>query len=236
MSTEQSHKPPVVFGTAGHIDHGKTTLVKALTGQDTDRLPEEKARGISIDLGFAHVVLPSGRLAALIDVPGHERFIRNMVAGVHGMDAVILVVAADEGVMPQTQEHLDILSLLGVERGFSVLTKVDTVEPELVQVAHEVLREGLAGTFLATAPTLFVDSVSGRGLSQVLAVMDEMAQIVPVRSPEGPVRLPIDRVFSVRGFGTVVTGTLVSGRIQVEESLEVVPDDSDYATQPGWFF
>lgn len=217
------YRRPIIIGTAGHIDHGKTTLTQRLTGVNTDRLPEERTRGISIDLGFADFTLPSGQHAALIDVPGHERFIRNMVAGVHGMDAVMLVVAADEGIMPQTREHLDILTLLGVEMGLTVITKADTVESEWIPIVEEAVNEALTGSFLQQSPVLVVDSVSGRGIPELLAALDTMILQVPVRSASGLVQLPVDRVFSVRGFGTVVTGTLVSGTIRPEDSLEVVP-------------
>lgn len=214
---------PIIFGTAGHIDHGKTTLVRALTGVNTDRLPEEQSRGISIDLGFAEFVLPSGQQAAFVDVPGHERFIRNMVAGVHGMDAVILVVAADEGVMPQTQEHLDILGVLGVTHGITVLTKADLVEDDWLLLVEETTREALQGTFLAQQPILAVDAVTGRGLDSLRQMLAHLAEETPPKRDTGATRLPIDRVFSVKGFGTVVTGTLVEGRVNVEDTLELVP-------------
>ncbi len=213
----------MIFGTAGHIDHGKTTLVRSLTGVNTDRLPEEKSRGISIDLGFAEFVLPSGQRAAFIDVPGHERFIRNMVAGVHGMDAVILVVAADEGVMPQTQEHLDILGILGVERGITVLTKSDLVDDDWLKLVEETTREALHGTFLEGQPIVAVDAVSGRGLPSLRELLEKISADLPPRTHRGPTRLPIDRVFTVKGFGTVVTGTLVQGSISVDQILELVP-------------
>lgn len=213
----------MVVGTAGHIDHGKTTLVKALTGQDADRLPEEKRRGITIDLGFAHTTLPSGQPLAFIDVPGHERFVRNMVAGVHGMDAVMMVVAADEGVMPQTREHLEILRLLGVQRGLTAITKADLVDRDMIELVQAVVSEALAGTFLEGAPLLVVDAMSGRGLDDLRAVLDGLAAETRARPTSGPVRLPIDRVFTVKGFGNVVTGTLVSGRIALDDSLEMVP-------------
>lgn len=216
---------PVVFGTAGHIDHGKTTLVRALTGQDTDRLPEEKARGISIDLGFAPLVLPSGRPAAFVDVPGHERFVRNMVAGVHGMDAVVLVVAADEGVMPQTREHLAILRILGVEHGLTVLTKIDLVEPDWLELVRADTAETLAGSFLADAPILPVSAVTGEGIPALLAELDRLADRVPPRDTSGLLRLPIDRVFTVRGFGTVVTGTMTSGQLALDDVVTVLPED-----------
>lgn len=216
---------PIIFGTAGHIDHGKTTLTRALTGLDTDRLPEEKARGISIDLGFAHFSLPGGRPAALIDVPGHERFVRNMVAGVHGMDAVMLVIAADEGVMPQTKEHLDILSLLGVQHGLTVMTKADLVDEEWLQVSREVVQEALSGTFLENEPIITVDAVSGRGLEELKEALAVLAEKTEPRSASGPARLPVDRVFSVKGFGSVVTGTLVAGTISLEDTLSLVPGE-----------
>lgn len=218
-------RPPVVVGTAGHIDHGKTTLVKALTGQDTDRLPEEKARGISIDLGFAPLTLPSGRHAAFVDVPGHERFIRNMVAGVHGMDVALLVVAADEGVMPQTREHLAILELLGVQRGLTVLTKADLVEADWLELVSEDTRQVLQGTFLEHRPIMAVSAPTGQGLHSLLAALDELADEVPSRPAGGMVRLPVDRVFSVKGFGTVVTGTLTSGHLEVEDVVNILPDE-----------
>ncbi|NMP22516.1 selenocysteine-specific translation elongation factor [Sulfobacillus harzensis] len=214
---------PVIVGTAGHIDHGKTTLVKALTGQDADRLPEEKARGITIDLGFAHMTLPSGQRLAFIDVPGHERFVRNMVAGVHGMDAVMLVVAADEGVMPQTEEHLAILRLLGVKRGFTVITKADLVEADMLDLVQEMVREAVQHTFLQSAPIVVADAVSGRGLDTVVKELEALSVTVERRADRGAVRLPIDRVFSVKGFGTVVTGTLVTGTIGTDAALSVVP-------------
>ncbi|MBX6377931.1 MAG: selenocysteine-specific translation elongation factor, partial [Clostridia bacterium] len=213
----------MVIGTAGHVDHGKTALIRALTGQDTDRLPEEKRRGISIDLGFAAFPLPSGRVAGIVDVPGHERFVHNMVAGVAGMDAVLLVVAADEGVMPQTREHLDILQLLGVRRGIVVLTKVDLCEPEWVDLVEEEVRAAVAGTFLADAPILRVSSVTGEGLEALKDAVDRLVPTVPARPESGYARLPVDRVFTAPGFGTVVTGTLLSGRVRGEDRLELLP-------------
>lgn len=216
---------PVVIGTAGHIDHGKTTLVQAITGQNTDRLPEEKQRGISIDLGFAQMQLPSGRTAAFVDVPGHERFIRNMVAGVHGMDAVVLVVAADEGVMPQTREHLAILTLLGVQRGLTVLTKIDLVDPEWLELVIADTRDVLAETFLANQPIVPVSATNGQGLGELLQDLDRLADTLPPRDDTGLPRLPVDRVFTVRGFGTVVTGTLTSGRLALDDPITVLPED-----------
>lgn len=213
----------MVFGTAGHIDHGKTTLVRALTGRDTDRLPEEKRRGISIDLGFAPLTLPSGRPAAFVDVPGHERFIRNMVAGVHGMDAVLLVVAATEGVMPQTVEHVAILDFLGVTDGLVVLTKADLVDPEWLELVASDTRATLADSFLGAAPLLTVGTPTGRGVPEVLSELDRLGSAVRPRDAGGVLRLPIDRVFSVRGFGTVVTGTLTRGSLRTEEVVELAP-------------
>lgn len=213
----------IIIGSAGHVDHGKTTLVRALTGRDTDRLPEEKRRGVSIDLGFADFTLPSGRRAAVIDVPGHERFIRNMVAGVSGIDLVLLVVAADEGVMPQTVEHLDILQLLGVEHGLIVLNKVDLVDEEWLALVTEDVRQAVAGTFLAEAPLVPVSAKTGAGLEELVALIDRFAPNVRPRNVSGPVRLPIDRVFTITGFGTVVTGTLTRGRLETEMRCEIQP-------------
>jgi selenocysteine-specific elongation factor len=217
--------PPAagVIGTAGHVDHGKTTLVRALTGIDTDRLPEEKRRGISIDLGFAHLALPSGRQAGVVDVPGHERFIRNMVAGASGIDLVLLVVAADEGVMPQTREHLDIALLLGVTRGVVALTKADLAEPDWCELVAEEVGELLRGTPLAGAPQVPVSAVTGQGLPELLQALDRGLQDVRPRQDRGFVRLAVDRVFTVAGFGTVVTGTLTSGAVALEDRLELLP-------------
>lgn len=214
---------PLVIGTAGHIDHGKTTLVKALTGQDADRLPEERARGITIDLGFAHMTLPSGQRIAFIDVPGHERFVRNMVSGVHGMDAVLWVVAADEGIMPQSTEHLDILELLGVQAGLTVITKAGLVDDDMVSLVSDMVKEATSGTFLENQPIVVVDSVNGQGLSELIGQLEALTTRIGYRRSDGFVKLPIDRVFSVRGFGTVVTGTLVRGTIATDDMLEIVP-------------
>lgn len=213
----------VTIGTAGHVDHGKTALVKALTGIDTDRLKEEKERGISIELGFAYLDLPSGIRAGIVDVPGHERFIRNMLAGVGGIDLVLLVIAADEGVMPQTREHLDIIQLLGVERGVVALTKIDLVDAEWLGLVLGEVQEYLAGTALAAAPVIPVSAVTGEGLGELIAALDRAVQEVQERPAGGPVRLPIDRVFTVAGFGTVVTGTLVSGTVNEGDTLTVLP-------------
>jgi selenocysteine-specific elongation factor len=213
----------LIIGTAGHVDHGKTTLVKALTGIDTDRLREEKERGISIELGFAQLALPGGNRAGLVDVPGHEKFIKNMLAGVGGIDMVMLVVAADEGVMPQTREHLDIVELLHVERGIVVLTKVDMVDEDWLELVREELRDYLKDTFLAAAPLVEVSAVTGQGLQELKETLARMAGDLVEKSAAGSMRLPVDRVFTITGFGTVATGTLVSGHISVGENVEVLP-------------
>jgi len=212
-----------VAGTAGHIDHGKTSLVKALTGIDTDRLKEEKARGITIELGFAHLDLPDGVRLGIVDVPGHERFVRTMVAGVGGIDFVMLVIAADEGVMPQTREHLDVCRLLGVQRGIVLLTKRDLVDQEWLTLMMEELRVFLAGSFLEGAPILPLSSRTGAGLDTLREELRRLARHVPEREHAGPFRLPIDRVFTVPGFGAVVTGTLWSGAIRVGDPVELLP-------------
>jgi selenocysteine-specific elongation factor len=213
----------LILGTAGHIDHGKTSLVKALTGIDTDRLPEEKARGITIELGFAHLELPEGICFGIVDVPGHERFVRTMVAGVGGMDLVMLVIAADEGVMPQTREHLEICQLLGVRAGLVALTKCDLVDGDWLSLVTEEVREYLAGSFLDGAPIVPVSSRTGAGLEELKGTLAEMAAHVEEKRCEGPFRLPVDRVFTVAGFGTVVTGTLLAGEISVGDDVEILP-------------
>ena len=213
----------VVVGTAGHIDHGKTSLVKALTGTDTDRLPEEKARGITIDLGFAFLEEPDGLVIEIVDVPGHERFVKNMLAGAGGIDLALLVVAADEGVMPQTREHLAICQLLRIKSGLVVLTKADMVEPDWIELVRDDVRRAVEATFLAQAPILAVSAKSGDGLAELRATLARLARAVPAKDPDRTARLPIDRVFTVRGFGTVVTGTLGSGRFAVDERIEIYP-------------
>lgn len=215
---------PFVLGTAGHVDHGKTTLIAALTGHNTDRLPQEQARGISIELGFAPYTLPSGRSISVVDVPGHERFIHHMMAGVGGMDLCMLVIAADEGVMPQTQEHLDILQLLEVSAGFTVLTKVDLVDEEWLALVEQDVREALRGTFLQDSPIFRASGKTGAGLDEIAGYIDDWTQTHPPRSDLGPVRLPIDRVFSVAGHGTVVTGTLTDGALSVGQEVWIYPD------------
>jgi selenocysteine-specific elongation factor len=219
----------IIVGTAGHIDHGKTTLVKALTGIDADRLEEEKRRGITIDLGFAHMELPTpnGEMLRLgfVDVPGHERFVRNMLAGVGGIDLVLLVIAADEAIKPQTREHFDILQLLGVQRGITVLTKSDAVDEETLDVVRLEVEEFLRGTFLETpkSPIIAVSSLTGAGLDDLKRAMISAASSVQPRDSAAIARLPIDRVFSMKGFGTVLTGTLVAGTICRENELQVFP-------------
>src|ERR1700731_1546472 len=219
----------IIVGTAGHIDHGKTALVKALTGIDADRLEEEKRRGITIDIGFAHLELPlpDGETLRLgfVDVPGHERFVRNMLAGVGGIDLVLLVIAADEAIKPQTREHFDILQLLGVRRGITVLTKSDAVDAETLDVVRLEVEEFLRGTFLEppNSPIVAVSSLTGAGLDDLKRAMISAAPTVQPRDSAAIARLPIDRVFSMKGFGTVLTGTLVAGTIRREDELQVFP-------------
>ncbi len=212
----------VIVGTAGHIDHGKSALVRALTGIDPDRLEEEQRRGMTIDLGFARYEHPGGGLVGIIDVPGHERFIRNMVAGATSVDVVVLVVAADDGVMPQTREHLAILKLLGVERGCVALTKSDLVEPEMLELAADDVASFVAGTFLEGRPIVPVSAIKGDGMEAFRAVLDALVDEVPPRASSGPFRLPVQRVFSAKGHGTVVTGVPVSGAVTAGDGLEVV--------------
>jgi selenocysteine-specific elongation factor len=213
----------VVVGTAGHIDHGKTSLVKALTGTDTDRLPEEKARGITIDLGFAFLEEPGGLVIEIVDVPGHERFVRNMLAGVGGIDLALLVIAADEGVMPQTREHLAICQLLRIKAGLVALTKADLAEPDWIELVRDDVGRLLQGTVLAGCPILPVSVKTGRGLTELRAALADLARVVPAKATDQTARLPIDRVFTVKGFGTVVTGTLTAGTLAADDKVEVYP-------------
>lgn len=213
----------IVVGTAGHIDHGKTSLIRALTGRETDTLEEEKKRGISINLGFTYFNLPSGKSVGIVDVPGHEKFIKNMLAGASGIDMVILVVAADEGMMPQTIEHIDILSYLNIKKGIVVMTKCDMVDEEMLELAEEDIKEGLVGTFLEGAEILRVDSVSKKGIPELIEKLDAMSEEVKEKNNNLPARLNIDRVFSIKGFGTVVTGTIIEGKISVNDELEIYP-------------
>ena len=214
-----------VIGTAGHIDHGKSTLITALTGIDPDRLAEEKRRGMTIDLGFAHLRLPSGLEVGIVDVPGHARFIRNMLAGTHGLDAVMLVVATDEGVMPQTREHLEIIDLLDVRRGVVVLSKVDLVDAEWLALVRTEVVQALEGTSLEAAPVVPFSAVSGEGKAELLEALDALFAAAPSRPDVGRPRLPIDRAFTMSGFGTVVTGTLVDGSLSLGDELRIVPGD-----------
>ena len=214
----------IIIGTAGHIDHGKTTLIKALTGCNTDRWKEEQERGITIDLGFAFFDLPNGDRAGIVDVPGHEKFIHNMVAGVCGMDMVLLVIAADEGIMPQTKEHMDILHLLGTQKCIVVLNKMDLVDPEWLELMEEEVRDQLQDTFLKDAPVVKVSAVTGEGLKELT---DEIVKMETSEVQEKEIhtipRLPIDRVFTISGFGTIVTGTLISGIIRKDDTLQLYP-------------
>ncbi len=212
----------IIVGTAGHIDHGKTSLVRALTGIDTDRLKEEKERGISIDLGFAHLEQEGIRLG-FVDVPGHERFIRNMLAGAVGIDVVMLVIAADESIKPQTREHFDICRLLGLRAGVIALNKSDLVDADLLGLARLEIAEYVQGTFLDGAPVVAVSAKTGHGLAELRGALVGCARGANARDADGAFRLPIDRSFTLRGFGTIVTGTLASGTIHVEDEVEVLP-------------
>jgi selenocysteine-specific elongation factor len=213
----------VVIGTAGHIDHGKTSLVRALTGQETDRLKEEQERGISIDLGFAHFDGPDGERAGVVDVPGHERFVRNMLAGAHGMDLVLFTVAADDGIMPQTEEHLDILHLLGVRRGIFVVTKTDLVDAARVAAVREEIEILAAGTTLEGAPILPVSTLTGEGIDALRTEILRQLAAAPSPPPPGPFRLPVDRAFVMRGHGVVVTGTAVAGAVREGDTVRLLP-------------
>lgn len=213
----------IVLGTAGHVDHGKTSLVRALTGIDTDRLKEEKKRGITIELGFAFLDLPCGHRLGIIDVPGHERFVKNMVAGATGIDLLAFVIAADEGIMPQTREHFEICRLLGVKRGLVILTKKDMVDAEWLALVQEDVRQFLAGSFLEGAPMVAVSSTTGEGIAEVREALDTLVRGSEFSEAHGPFRLPVDRVFTMKGFGVVVTGTSISGRIGTGEDITVYP-------------
>jgi selenocysteine-specific elongation factor len=223
VSGPERHRPLIV-GTAGHIDHGKTALIRLLTGVDTDRLKEEKERGISIELGFASLTLPSGEAVGVVDVPGHERFIHHMLAGVGGIDLILFVIAADEGVMPQTREHMDIIGLLGVERGVVALTKVDMVDADFADLVEETVREYLAGTSLREAPIVRVSSVTGEGKEAVRRALEAVCAAARVRDRGHLRRLPVDRVFTMEGFGTVVTGTLWAGALREGEAVRILPE------------
>ncbi len=218
----------IIIGTAGHIDHGKTTLIKALTGRNTDRWEEEQRRGITIDLGFTYFDLPGGDRVGIIDVPGHERFINNMVAGVVGMDLVLLVIAADEGIMPQTREHMDILNLLGIEKSIIVLNKCDIVDEEWLELVEEEVKDELEGTFLEQAPVVKVSAATGEGLEGLVDMIEKMTRDeVTAKDVQTIPRLPVDRAFTISGFGTIITGTLVSGTITKEDTLWMYPVDKE---------
>ena len=215
----------VIIGTAGHVDHGKTCLIKALTGIDTDRLKEEKKRGITIELGFAYLDLAHGQRVGIVDVPGHEKFVRNMLAGAGGMDLCMLVVAADEGIMPQTVEHLDILSILGIKNGVIVITKTDLVETEFLELVEEDVKELVKGTFLENAPIVPVSVYEEKGVEELKRILSEMCESLQERGQEGYFRLPIDRVFTLKGFGTIVTGTLLEGKLKKDQNIVLYPEN-----------
>ncbi len=214
-----------VLGTAGHVDHGKTSLIKALTGIDTDRLKEEKERGITIELGFASLALPSQSTLGIVDVPGHEKFIKHMVAGAAGIDLVLMVIAADEGVMPQTREHLHICSLLGITTGLVAVTKTDLVEPDWLEMVQSDIAEYLTGTFLEGAPIVPVSAVKENGIRELLVQIDQTVKKLQEKTDDGIFRLPVDRIFTMKGFGTVVTGTLIADKIKVGEDIQILPEN-----------
>ena len=218
----------MIIGTAGHVDHGKTELTRALTGIDTDRFSEEKQRGISIDIGFAPLRFPGGGVAGLIDVPGHERFIHNMLAGVGGIDLVLMVIDATEGVMPQTREHLDILDLLQIKKGLIVITKKDLVDGEWLDLVAEEVAESLKGTFLEGAPVHLVSSLTGEGIPELKDALEKMLDTLSSRDKDAPLRIPLDRSFTIAGFGTVVTGTLLSGSVKAGQTIEILPPGEQY--------
>ncbi len=213
----------IILGTAGHIDHGKTSLIKALTGINTDRLKEEQRRGITIELGFANIDLPSGQRVGIVDVPGHEKFVKNMVAGATGIDMVTLVIAADEGIMPQTREHMEICTLLGIRHGVVALTKIDMVDEEWMVLVQDEVAEFIKGTFLEDAPVIPVSSSTGQGLPEFISILDKISSQIQEKTSIGLLRLPADRVFSMKGFGTVITGTLISGKANVGDQVMLYP-------------
>jgi selenocysteine-specific elongation factor len=215
----------IVLGTAGHVDHGKTSLIRALTGIETDRLKEEKKRGITIELGFAYLDLPCGHRLGIVDVPGHEKFVKNMVAGVMGMDLVAFIVAADEGIMPQTREHFEICRLLGVKEGIIVITKKDMVEAEWLDLVEEEVRDFCVGSFLEDAPLVRVSSITGEGIPELKEELDRFVKRQELKEVHGPFRLPVDRIFAMKGFGAVITGTSISGRVAIGEELRFYPSE-----------
>lgn len=216
----------IVLGTAGHVDHGKTSLIRALTGIETDRLKEEKKRGITIELGFAYLDLPCGHRLGIVDVPGHEKFVKNMVAGVTGMDMVAFIIAADEGIMPQTVEHFEICRLLGVKQGIVVLTKKDMVDEDWLEMVQDEIHEFCEGSFLEDAPVIPVSSITGEGIDEVRKILDDFVRHHNFQEAFGPFRLPVDRVFAMKGFGAVVTGTSISGRTSIGEELQFYPGNT----------
>ncbi len=218
-----SYQKNIVVGTAGHVGHGKTTLIKALTGTDTDRLKEEKEKGMTIEPGFTSLQLPSGNVISIVDAPGHERFIKNMLRGISGVDIAILVVASDAGVMPQTREHLDILRLLNIRHGFIVLSKIDLVDEEIIGMAHEEVRDFVKETFLENTPIIHFSAKTGHGLAEIKQTVEDISRHVIQKDQHGIFRLPIDRVFTMPGYGTIVTGTVISGRIRKGDAVEIYP-------------
>lgn len=217
----------IIMGTAGHIDHGKTTLIKALTGRETDYIKEEKERGITIDIGFAPFQLADGTTVGVIDVPGHERFIKNMLAGIGGIDFVLLVIDVNEGIMPQTTEHFHIIDMLGIKSGVIVLTKVDLAEPDWVDFVKEEIREQFAGTIFGQAPIIPASAIMGQGIDDIRAEIEKIAESVESKETVAAFRLPVDRIFSIAGFGTVVTGTALAGSIQIGDKLELLPSGKE---------
>ncbi|MBN2261170.1 MAG: selenocysteine-specific translation elongation factor [Clostridiales bacterium] len=215
----------VIIGTAGHIDHGKTTLIRALTGIETDRLKEEKIRGITIELGFAYFDLPSGRRAGIVDVPGHEKFIKNMLAGVNGIDLVLFIVSAEEGIMPQTVEHFDILNILNVEKGIVVITKADMVDEDMLQLVEEDIKDFIKGTVLQDSPIIPVSAINGMNLELLTETIDSETAKIKDHNDQASFRLNIDRVFTMKGHGTVVTGTLLEGMISINDEIEIYPEN-----------
>lgn len=213
----------IILGTAGHIDHGKTSLIRTVTGINTDRLKEEQLRGITIELGFASMDTPGGEFVGIVDVPGHEKFVKNMVAGATGIDIVVMVIAADEGVMPQTREHMEICSLLGIQHGFIVLTKTDLVDEEFMELAMEDVRDFVAGTFLDGKPIIPFSSSTGEGKDEFIKVLDNLCREIPERKSSDLFRLPVDRVFTMKGFGTVITGSLISGAVKTGDTIMIYP-------------
>src|SRR5436853_2951670 len=211
----------IIIGTADHIDHGKTALVKALTGIDADRLKEEKQRGITIDIGFADLVIEDWQFG-FVDVPGHERFVKNMLAGAHGLDLVMLIVAADESIMPQTREHFDICRLLQVQSGLVVLTKADLVDDDLLELAHAEVEDFVKGSFLENAPIIPISSKTGTGIESLKAALLALAARIQPKATSATPRLAVDRAFSIKGFGPVVTGTLIAGELKNADDIEIL--------------